>query len=150
MPPAIKTFNLPSQYGLVAQPTALGNVRVPHGSGLDEFAKFDSPLPRWILTLNFTGIRELYGANDAGPLGILPDLPYLYQFFEEHVCAGRKIFGVQGICKGDADDVIRLYTFADDFMDLKKFSFQLWSGNLKFIQFGCGDYTAANLPGDTI
>jgi len=141
-----ETFQLPSDYGLTVSQMALGNVRVPHRGGIDEFGKFDTTLPRYILTLNFTGVREQYGSypDDLGTL--LPELPYLYGFYERHCAAGRKIFIVTGIVKGNDDMVDRLYTFVDDQMDMQGFQWRVWAGTVKMIQYGAGDYGIANLP----
>lgn len=143
---ALETFKLPSQYGLTAERQALGNVRIPHGGGIDEFGKFDSPFPRYTLTMKFTGIRELEGAldpdNGEGPL---PELRYLYGFFDRHVSAGRKIFIVPGIINGMTDTVQRLYTFKDDNLSLDAFSIRLWSGTVSMIQHGTGDFGPSDL-----
>ena len=143
--PAIETFVLPSQYDFEAAPVALGKSRIAHGSGLDSFGSFDTTLPRWQLTLVFKGIREQYGTN-MSIFGNQPDHQYLLQFFERNVCGGPNICSIVGLARGDSDTVARLYTFADFGLQLRKFSFQLWSGQIKFLQHGVGDYTVANLP----
>lgn len=142
-------FVLPPNYGTSVSRMALGKSIIDHGSGLPEFASFDTPLPRYMITLKYIGIKERSGSWDATPYGTgLSDFDYLWGFYERNVAAGLKIFKVTGIVKGDADAVVRLFYFSDNDLSMDKFTFQLWSGSIKMLQFGVGDYGVQNLPSD--